>query len=286
MVTMKGKRILGLVCLILMVISTRGGQALAVKNYSLADPLRIVHSRETPPLSFIGLNGEPKGIVIDYWRAWSLRNKVPVEFILTDWPSTLTMMQNGEADVHGGLYYNVERDAFLDYAEPYFDLQAAIFVRNGLDIAQVEDIGKRPVAVLDAGYSEFFLRKNYPDLHLKRYKSSKEMVAAAVAGEVDALLTEFTTLVHQLGALAKINEFSPIKTLYSHSLRAAVAEGNDSLLTMVKRGEENLTEREKERVFSRWIIEPPASFPWWTPLIVVVSLLIAAVGLFVWKRSG
>lgn len=249
-------------------------------------PLVVVHSNETPPLAFIGFNGEPKGVVVDYWKTWSHKNRIPIKIVLTEWPNTLAMIREGKADIHGGLYYNEERAKFLDYSEPYFTLEAAIFARKGLGIDSIADIGDRPVAVLDKGYSEFFLEKNYPAIRTKKYKSSKDMVQAAVAGEVDAMLTEYTTLVHQLGAVAKVNAFTPVAPLYSRSLRAAVAKGNTRLLERVKQGEAQLTDKDRDRVFSRWVIETSSNYPWWKIIAFIGFALVLAIFLFMRGRRG
>jgi len=239
-------------------------------------PLIVVHSNNTPPLSFVGLNNEPKGFVVDYWRTWSNKNGIPIKFVQTDWPGTLRMMRDGEADIHGGLYFNEERDEFLDYADSYFDQEAALFVRNSIGIKDISELGDRPVAVLDQGYSEFYLKEKYPELILKPYKTSKHMVAAAIAGEVDALLTESATLVYQFGTNAKINEFSPIGILYERPLRAAVAQGNTDLLRLVEKGMANLSTRDREHVFNRWIVVE--AYPGWLlPTIILGGVVVAAL---------
>ncbi len=235
-------------------------------------PLVVVHSDNTPPLSSMGLNKEPKGLVIDYWRAWSAKNGIPVTFVLTDWPGTLQMIRDGKADVHGGLYFNEERDEFLDFASPFFEMEAALFVRKGLGIQYVAGLGNRPVGVLEKGFSEFYLRKNYPELNLLPFKTSRHMAQAAVGGDVDALLTEYTTLIHQLGAVAKVDDFIPLKTLYAHSLRPAVAAGNEELLNIIEEGEAKLSSRDFERIFSRWTVAKPLFNSWVLPAVGLGAL--------------
>lgn len=256
-------------------------------NFEKTSPLIVVHSNNTPPLSYLGLNHEPKGLVIDFWHAWSEVNGIPIKFVLTDWPGTLKMIREGKADIHGGLYYNDDRADFLDYAPAYFDMDAALFVRKSSLIKSVDDVGSHPVAVLDQGFSEFYLRKNYPEMILKPYKTSKHMAQAAVDGEVDALLTEYTTLIHQLGAQAQTDKFKPIATLYKHSLRPAVRKGNTELLEVVEDGMANMSSDRLEHVFSRWTIAKPGRSGWFVFGVGLGGAAVVIMGLFLFlSRRG
>ena len=62
----------------------------------------MVHSNSTPPLSYVGLNGDPEGLVVDYWKAWSSASGNAITFVQAEWPETLEMVRDGRADIHGG----------------------------------------------------------------------------------------------------------------------------------------------------------------------------------------
>ena len=136
------------------------------------------------------------------------------------------------------------------------------------------ELGYTPVAVLESGYSESYLRKYHPWIRQKAYKNSEQMVEAALSGEVDVLLTEHTTMVNHLGARNKLEEFIPIKTLYSRSVCGAVAQGNEDLLKLVKEGEARISEKRRERLFSHWVVLSSSTSSWLIAILVVGAIVL------------
>jgi ABC-type amino acid transport substrate-binding protein len=265
------------ICILLLVGTVSTG-SFSDNSMRTGRPLVVVHSNNTPPLSYVGLNREPEGLVVDYWKAWSFASGNAITFVQAEWPETLEMVRDGRADIHGGLYYSEERDRYLDFSEPFFSMDAAIYVRKSLGIHSLMELGYTPVAVLELGYSESYLRKSHPWIRQKAYKSSEQMVEAAFAGEVDVLLTEHTTMVNHLGTRNKLEEFIPIKTLYSRSICGAVAQGNAGILQLVKDGEAKITAKKRERLFSHWVVLSSSTSNWLVAILVVgATVLIGAI---------
>ena len=265
---------------ILFLLALIAAGAVAQAGPAEREPLVVVHSANTPPLSSVGLNGEPKGLVIDYWQAWSEKTGIPVRIVQVSWPDSIAMVRDGRADIHGGLYFSEERDRYLDFSDPYFAMEAAIFVRKTLGIDSMDQLGNLEVAVLNQGYSEYYLKQHHPNLRGRGYDSSELLAAAAISGEVDAMLTEKTTFIHQLGAQGKISEFKPLETLYRRELRAAVAKGNHELLQTIRNGESLFTERDRDKIFSQWVILASATSGWLVIALVGGFLVLAAATLF------
>ena len=237
------------------------------------EPLVVVHSSRTPPLSYVGFNGEQKGLVVEYWRMWSRLNDIPVRIVLTDWAETLRMVRDGEADIHGGLYLTSGREKQFDFASSYFDLKAAIFVRKGLGVGSLEELGDHKVGVLEKGYSEYYLKKHYSGMARRAYPNASAMVEAAVAGDVDAMLCECPTVTYLLGTLGMLQEFDMLEPLYTRSIHPAVAKGNKAMLALVEESIAAISEDECERVFSRWTI-PTSSYGAWLKIILACVIVL------------
>lgn len=240
-------------------------------------PLIVVHSGNTPPLSFVGLNGEMKGMVVEYWQLWSKRNDIPIKIVFADWPETLRMIRDGEADIHGGMYFSEGREKNFDFARAYFKLDAAIFVRKELGIESMDDIGTHPVGVLQKGYSEQFLMREYPELQRKSYASASHMMEAAISGDIDVMLCECATMTYLLGQRGENNNFIMLEPLYSRPVQPVVAKGNTALIDLVEKGMDNIPAKESERVFRRWTI-PASTYGTWL-LVVLVSLFVLTASL-------
>ena len=246
----------------------------AVGPWTDDHPLVVAHCTQTPPMAYIGFNGEQKGLIVDYWRLWSRINRIPVKLVLADWPESLRMVREGRADVHGGLFFSEERARFFDFAAPYFELDAALAVRSTLDVQSMAELGDHPVGVLASGYSNSFVRSRHPGLNRREYPTMDALAQGAVSGEVDAMIIERVTLVHLLGEMGRLDEFRMSDVLYTQSVRPAVAKGNAEVLALVEQGMRAIPAKERDRVFRRWTI-PARSGPSWLAALLGMGIAVA-----------
>jgi len=79
------------------------------------DRISIAYSKDSVPFHFSDESGQPAGIIIDLWRLWSEKTGIAIDFRVADWDETLSMVGSGAANAHAGLFFNKERDKFLDY---------------------------------------------------------------------------------------------------------------------------------------------------------------------------
>ncbi|MEA2078771.1 MAG: transporter substrate-binding domain-containing protein, partial [Pseudomonadota bacterium] len=77
--------------------------------------ISVAYSIDSIPFQYADESGEPSGIIIDYWKLWSGKTGIAVDFIGAPWNETLALARDGEVDAHAGLFFNEERDRFLDY---------------------------------------------------------------------------------------------------------------------------------------------------------------------------
>ncbi len=71
--------------------------------------LIVACDRNYPPFTQLGADGKAYGMLIDLWRLWAEKTDRRVEFLMTDWPSTLAALEDGKADFHSGLFHTAER---------------------------------------------------------------------------------------------------------------------------------------------------------------------------------
>ena len=58
-----------------------------------------------PPFEYADAYNNMRGFVPLFWREWAMRTGTPVEFIRRkNWHDTIKAVENGEADVHSGLF--------------------------------------------------------------------------------------------------------------------------------------------------------------------------------------
>ena len=232
------------------------------------------------PMSFREVNGRPKGYIIDLWRKWSAETGVPVTFHLTDWADTLTSVQDGVADVHGGLFYTAERDTYLDYTLPFFPSKGGFFVTSDSQLTNMAQMRGKSVGVIEKSFYDTLIRTQYPDIIPVPIRTAPGLIEAALSGTIDGFLADYPTLMYQASSMGKLNEFKVVEFISLQEFRAAVAKGNYQLLAMVEAGLARIDQDERNGIFNRWVIgEDYQSDKWMLPIVIVsfIALLLAAL---------
>ena len=68
------------------------------------EKITVVDDISYAPFTFMDAKGKPRGITVDLWKLWSQKTGVKVEFQIMEWESALAAVQEGKADVVGGLF--------------------------------------------------------------------------------------------------------------------------------------------------------------------------------------
>ena len=69
--------------------------------------LRMTHSVDYAPLFYVDDAGNSAGILVDYWRLWSERTGVKIEFQPMPWYECLAAVRDGRADVVPGVAHEI-----------------------------------------------------------------------------------------------------------------------------------------------------------------------------------
>lgn len=245
----------------------------------------IVAQEKASPLSFTGYDGAPKGFVVDVWDAWSKKTGIKVTFRMVEWSKTLQLVESGECDIHSGLFYNEERDSFLDFSVPYSQMKAALMLLKENDAPASDIFQSYTIGVLHKGYSEHYMRTFHPDSAIKAYENSHQLAQALNDGEIKAAVGDHPVLGYETGKLGLGKDLIVKKILYEQSLRGAVAEGNETLLGIVNQGFSAMTEKEQETIRARWFVTDPPSGDWvWQIAVIAGAFAVAILALLLFDR--
>lgn len=245
--------------------------------------LVVTNSSAWKPYSFIDDNGQPAGLLIDYWQLYSEKTGQPIRFMLVDWQQSLDAMRSGEADIHAGLVYLDERATYLDFGSSIANLDAQLYFHHDLLGRSVEQyIMGGEIAVVAGGAEESFVKQNYPKATRVLFANNSDMLSAALQGQVKAFVADMQVANYYLYLAGEFNLFYPIRHLYNGDIRYAVAKGSDlSLNTSV------ISEADLTRIIGRWMhAETKTVYPLYLwPLAIGLALLIAASYIFQLRRT-
>lgn len=214
----------------------------------------VVGGDNVAPMTFLGLNREPKGYLCDYWRLWSEKTGVTVEFKLVSWAESLELMKSGRPYVHAGLYKTPERQDFLDYAHEIHGVGVALYVPKSSSIESLSSIGTGLVAVLAKGASRELLENKYPGVSLELYTTYDEMIEGYTNGDVDAMVTDQDLAVYYLGQRGVLEAHDNREQISQQVLFAAVPKGQGTLLNLVDEGMSLISQAEVDQIIGRWYV--------------------------------
>ncbi len=227
-------------------------------NYITAQdrPIRIAYNQSNPPYKYVNDKGEADGILIDYWKLWSETNAIPVEFIPAPFIETVEMVRDGRADLHAGLFQTAERDEYLDFTDPIFEVTYYIMHhKNLLGINNADDLKGLLVGVPSGGFTDHYMQENFPDLHYKRYDDYPSLFDAAQKGEIRVFIAPIENLNQYMCSLDESHDYQYKmgKPLFSQFYRGAIAEGKQEMLDVLNRGLKKVSSYEMALLERKWL---------------------------------
>lgn len=246
-------------------------------------PLIITNSSAYKPYSFINSQGQPDGILIDFWRAFAEANQLQIEFRLVDWGESIELVRQGKADIHAGLLRSSEREVFLDFGPEILTIDTQLFISSQHSQEDIRSIlsgqSRLNIGVVHAGYEQWFAKQHYPDMELMSFNNNQLMLNAAARGQLDGFIADFQVANLFLFTANSRHKFLPVKFLYAEALRPGVLKGNSELLGVIDAGFVNFRESDRARIFSRWIYMEKVYPRYLYPLLAgaAISIILAYI---------
>lgn len=247
----------------------------------------VVHSDDMAPMAFAGVNGAPKGFVVDYWKVWSERTGVPVTFRLMNWQQGLELVRKDEMAVHGGLYVTPRRMSYLQYAPAIFPMDAYLFTVQGGAVRSVDDLSGKVVGVLAKGASSELVAAKLPEARTRMFPSYTRMLVGLIDNEVECIAGDYQTIMYLAGTLGALKQLMPMALLSEENLHPAVARGRDELFGLVEHGCSLISEDEREEILHQWfVLEEQHDHTLVYMALGAVAVFLLALGVFYFGSQG
>jgi len=228
----------------------------SVSAYASPERISIAYCKDSVPFHFTDENGQPSGIMIDLWRLWSEKTGIPIDFQAASWDETLTMVGSGVADVHAGLFFNKERDKFLDYGTALTKTDTHYFTHAALpQIKGIGGLAPYRVGVVRGDYVEEYLKERLPEGNVVPFPDYDAIMKALQEGTLKVFAADTPTGLFHLDKNGLLSEFTFVseKPLYQNDFFFAAQEGNQALIEKVNQGMALITDEEKRDIKRRWV---------------------------------
>ncbi|WP_319542075.1 transporter substrate-binding domain-containing protein [uncultured Pseudodesulfovibrio sp.] len=233
--------------------------------------LIITHDANYEPLVYKDEQGLPQGYLIDFWKHFGEANNIDISFKLGSWEESMDWVRNGQADVHAGLFFTMERATFLDFGEPITGLSAAIYITKGLTW---NDFLSRPIGVVKGGYAEFFMQTVWSSRQVKSFPQARDMIQAAVAGKIKAFIADQPIAVFYLREFKGQDLLLKYEETYSSQLRVATAKGRNDLNALLHQGWARMDVKKLNYIRGKWFLDVGHDNKWILTGVLVTALII------------
>ena len=149
-----------------------------------ADRVELVTEGAYPPYNFINDGGELDGFERELGDELCRRAELECEWVIAGWEGMIADLAGGKYDaLITGVSITSERDAVIDFTQPYLPPGAAVFVaRSGAGAGAAAGAVGAQVATIFAAYL------SESGAAPRSYATTPELVEAVRGGELDAAL--------------------------------------------------------------------------------------------------
>lgn len=214
--------------------------------------IRVVMDDNYPPFVFRNSEGRLQGILIDQWRLWERQSGIEAQISAMDWNEAMRRMRAGEFDVIDTIFSTAERDAWLDFTQPYARLDVPIFFEENIsgiaDLASLKGFavaakaGDAAVDLLVAnGVTTVLLFSNY-----------ESIVTAAAAHKINVFVVDKPPALYYLNKLQISSRFRYSPAIHVGKFHRAVRQGERATLRLVEDGFARIDAADLKRVEEKW----------------------------------
>ncbi|WP_078118624.1 transporter substrate-binding domain-containing protein [Thiosocius teredinicola] len=218
------------------------------------DRITIAYSADEAPASYTSSTGQPAGRLIDFWRLWSGKTGIRIDFVAAGREASIDLLRRGEVDAHAGLVVQQGRMQGLALTVPTIDVEAFVFSHRTVQgVRGIEDFRGFQVGVVK-GFAQSYIESRLPGAALAVYPDLESLYRGAKDGEVRVFVSPLADYRHFATTNGLAGAFVPTleRPLYQVQYRAAVRADDKGLFTLVQAGFRGMSADDHKAMEQRW----------------------------------
>lgn len=250
------KALIALVFALALVAAACGGDDDDAGTYSLVSDgtLTVCTDSPYPPMEF-EVDGEFTGFDIELMRAIAEEMGLDLAVINSGFdPITSgTAMQSGDCDIAAAsITITEEREANIDFSDPYFVADQSLLVKRDAGIATLGDLSGRNLGVQTGTTGEAYAQDNASGATIVSFDAPGDLFIALEAGEIEGILQDIVVNADRLLSddTVTLVETYPTDENYGFAVKE---EGSEDLLTAVNAALATLRDGDSyDSIYNEW----------------------------------
>jgi Bacterial extracellular solute-binding proteins, family 3 len=195
------------------------------QNGYASENLRIAHQKEFEPYSWVDSAGNAQGMFIDWWRIWSEKTNVELEFIPGNSEECINLVLKGEADVVAGLFFEQSHIQDLVYTGYIMRLKTLVALRKGIKPKSIHQV-KEPLGILDHEISYQYFIEKYPGINLEKFDDFDDLREKVESKEIGGFIYEFPNPAIKNISISIPKGYYQYLVIREDKIRPAIKSGN------------------------------------------------------------
>ena len=211
------------------------------------------------PFDFVDKKGRYGGLSNDYLQFIAKKTGLKFNLIVDEWSKQLQKIKEKKIDLLASAYYTEERNKFVNYTTPYSEIVEYFFIRDDLNVKTLEDLNGKRVAI-PKDYAQInTIRKHFPKIKLVLVDGLDDAIDAVIQNQADMLYDGYTVLAYTLkkDGISNIIPFKSTRNIIRNSIHFISKKGAPELASIIQKGLDAITEKEKQAIYSKWVGAKP-----------------------------
>lgn len=247
-------------------------------NTILARTIRVATQKDYYPYSSIDSldsAGNPTGLLIDWWKLWAEKAEVELEFITGSTNECIEWVENGEADVVAGLFFEDNKNEGIKYSESIISLNTTLFLKRGYRPKSVHEID-RPIGIIKNELSHQNIENKFLDLNLEYFNTFDELREKIREKEIAGFIYDFPYPVLDYREVTSPSGYYQYMIIKSDKIRPGVKNGNAEMLDLLLEGSAKISTDEALDILDEYddFFKKPIPYEWIIPILILIIVAI------------
>ena len=196
--------------------------------------------------------GEVVGFDVDVLKIAADAEGLDTKVVDISWETIVSgeALNTGQCDVAAGaMTITDEREAVMDFSDPYFEATQALMTKVGSGITDLEQLAGKTIAVQDATTGADYVRENAPaDAKIISFEDAALQQQAVKTGKADAGVNDNGLLNYFVSQNPEVEVTTEFATGESYGF-SVKKDANDELLGVIN---DAIASEEYDEVYEKW----------------------------------
>lgn len=234
--------------------------AMPVQAEDHQPPLKVGYFQNDAPWTFTNDIGKADGLVLEFWRRWSLKMNIPLVFVPISREHAEEKLEQSKVDVLALIQGDSLNKNLSIQRISLENVKSAIFVDNTKGVKDFDEaLRTLKIAYIEGNNYKSLIRKKYPDARLIPYETYSSMANAAANQAADAFIGGHIPMHYYFNSHGVLKEYTRMDcSLPGIRVEIGLPGDKQALANIIESGMKKILAEESREIMQRWLKYDPS----------------------------